>query len=173
MNLQRFSKIILAFALIMELYCFAASYSENQEEGPIGTNPVSYFFTDATIESLKVNYHAKGTASDSLVVHNNTTKQLNVIAPIKRSTPYSGTTNASGVYTVTFATPYAVAPNIQANMVNQSATNQFLRISAISTTGFTVNTFARASLTVLGLELLAAATVVVPSAPVDVLITEK
>lgn len=158
---------------IFVIYCFFASYSENQEEGPIGTNPVSYFFTDATIESLKVNYHAKGTSSDSILVHNNNTKQLNVIAPFKRVTPYSGTTNASGVYTVTFSTPYAVTPNIQANMVNQSATNQFLRISAISTTGFTVNTFARASLTVLGLELLAAATVVVPSAPVDVLITEK
>lgn len=158
--------------MIFALSCFFASYQE-KSDGPIGTNPVSYFFTDATIESLKVNYLGVGTSADSIVVHNNTTKQFNRIAAPKKSTPYSGTTNASGVYTVTFPVAYAVAPNIQANMVNQSATNQFLRISSITTTGFTINTFARASLTVLGIELIAAATTNVANAPVDVLITEK
>ena len=171
--MDKLTKVLVAFLGLIAISCFFASYNEKKADGPIGTNPVSYFFTDATIESLKVNYLGVGTSADSIVVHNNTTKQLNRIAAPKKATPYSGTTNASGVYTVTFPTAYAVAPNIQANMVNQSATNQFLRISSITTTGFTVNTFARASLTVLGLELLAAATVVVPSAPVDVLITEK
>lgn len=91
----------------------------------------------------------------------------------KRQETYSGTTNASGVYTVTFATPYSVAPNIQANIVNQSNTNQFLRVTSVSTTGFTVNAFARASISVLGLDLLAFATTNVNGAAIDVLITEK
>lgn len=91
----------------------------------------------------------------------------------KRQETYSGTTNASGVYTVTFPQPYAAAPNIQANIVNQSATNQFLRVTSISATGFTVNVFARGSLNVLGIDVLLFTTTNVNGAAVDVLITEK
>lgn len=91
----------------------------------------------------------------------------------KRRETYSGTTNASGVYTVSFATAYAAAPNIQANIVNQSATNQFLRVSSVSTTGFTVNAFQRSSVTLLGIDLLLFATTNVNGASVDVIITEK
>lgn len=39
--------------------------------------------------------------------------------PNKRHETYNGTTNANGVYTVTFATAYAVAPNVQASMVTE------------------------------------------------------
>jgi hypothetical protein len=87
--------------------------------------------------------------------------------------PYSGTSNASGVYTVTFAQAYSVAPNIQANIVNQSATNQFIRITSISTTGFTVNVFQRNSINLLGTDVLLFSTANVSGASVDVLITEK
>lgn len=56
---------------------------------------------------------------------------------LKPSIPYSGTTNASGLFTVTFGTAYASTPNIQANIINGSDT-QNIRTTSVSTTGFTV-----------------------------------
>lgn len=91
----------------------------------------------------------------------------------KRQEVYSGTTNGSGNYTVTFSTPYSVAPNIQASISNQSAVNQSIRVSSVSTTGFTVNVYQRNSVTLLSVEVLLAATVNVSGATVDVLVTEK
>lgn len=90
-----------------------------------------------------------------------------------RQETYSGTTNASGVYTITFTDPYDTAPNIQASITNQSSTNQFIRVSSVSTTGFTINVYQRNSASVLGIEVLLAAVVNVNGATVDVLVTEK
>lgn len=93
---------------------------------------------------------------------------------VKRQETYTGTTNASGNYVVTFSTPYSVAPNIQVNIANQgSSTNQFVKVVSASTTGFTVNVFQRNSVTLLSVEVLLAATVNVSGATVDVLVTEK
>lgn len=85
----------------------------------------------------------------------------------KRRETYSGTTNASGVVTVTFGTAFSVAPNIQANLIN-AADNQNLRITSITTTGFTV--LARTRTDALGLLPTWANA---PSLAVDILITEK
>jgi len=85
----------------------------------------------------------------------------------KRQETYSGTTNSSGNYTVTFGTSYSVAPNIQANIIGGSNTN-LIKITSISNTGFTVNVVNRTD--VVGL---------LPSysnvngASVDVIVTEK
>src|SRR6218665_1630497 len=75
--------------------------------------------------------------------YNSSTGVLNVpnYTPTKRTEVYSGTTNASGVYTVTFPVAFSVAPNIQASITNQGSTNQYLRVSNISTTGFTINAY--------------------------------
>jgi len=92
---------------------------------------------------------------------------------IKRQETYSGTSNSSGVYTVTFSTSFSVAPNIQANIINQSSTDQFLRITNVSATGFTINIFERAPVTLLGISLLPGNVNNVNGASIDVLITEK
>lgn len=55
----------------------------------------------------------------------------------KREEVYSGTTSGSGTYTVTFAMPYSVAPNIQSTCTNCSDT-QRARVTSVSTTGFTI-----------------------------------
>lgn len=94
------------------------------------------------------------------------------ISKSKRQETYSGTTNSSGVYSVTFSQAYSVAPNIQANIIGGTA-NQFLVITSISTTGFTVNAYQRNAVTLLATEVLLASTVNVNGANVDVLITEK
>ncbi len=85
----------------------------------------------------------------------------------KRAETYSGTSNGSGNYTVTFGTAFAVAPNIQANVVNGTDT-QTVRITSVSTTGFTV--LVRNRTDVLG---LLPSYSNVSGAAVDVLITEK
>lgn len=91
----------------------------------------------------------------------------------KISTTYSGTTNSSGIYTVTFSQVYSVAPNIQANITNQGSTNQFIRITSVTTTGFTVHVFQRNSINLLGTDVLLFSTSNVNEASVDVVITEK
>ncbi len=86
---------------------------------------------------------------------------------LKRQETYSGTTNASGNYVITFGTSYSVAPNIQANIIGGSNTN-IIKIVSVSTTGVTVNVVNRTD--TLGL---------LPSysnvngASVDIVITEK
>lgn len=66
----------------------------------------------------------------------------------RRSETYSGTTSGAGVYTVTFGTAYATAPDVQPQLINPTD-NQFVRVTAVSTTGFTVN--ARSRTDVVGL----------------------
>lgn len=87
----------------------------------------------------------------------------------KRQETYSGTSDASGLYTVTFGTSFSAAPNIQANVIG-GTTEQVSRIISVSTTGFQVHIFQRA--TVLSLAL-STATTNVNGAAVDVLITQK
>lgn len=115
------------------------------------------------------------TTGTGAATYNNTTGALNIPTPAtaKRIVTYSGTSDANGAYSATFSPAFSVAPNIQANITNQSATNQFLRVTSVTTTGFTVNVFQRASLTVLGLELIAASVTNVSGAAIDVLVVEK
>lgn len=96
-----------------------------------------------------------------------------IVTAGKRLELYSGTTNSSGNYTVTFSSAYSVAPNIQASITNQSVTNQFLKITSVSTTGFTINVFQRNSVNLLSTDLLLSTTVNVNGATIDVLINEK
>lgn len=91
----------------------------------------------------------------------------------KRIDSYSGSTNSSGTYTVTFSSSFSAAPNVQVNIPNQSSTNQFIRVSSVNTTGCTIQVYARATLTVLGIDLLSAGTTNVNGASVDVLVVEK
>lgn len=90
----------------------------------------------------------------------------------KRQETYSGSTNASGNYTVTFGTAYAAAPNIQANITGGTAL-QRSTITSITTTGFTVNVVSQNTNTLLGIVSLVSSTTLVNGASVDVLITEK
>ena len=95
------------------------------------------------------------------------------ITTAKRQETYSGTSDSSGVYTVTFGTAFSVAPNIQAGLVNQSSTDHFIRVSSVSATGFTVNVFSRTPVTLLGISLLPGTIANVSGDSIDVLVTEK
>lgn len=114
-------------------------------------------------------YHTTARARSSVssgqgIAYNSST---GVISTAKRQETYSGTTDGSGNYTVTFGTSYSVTPNIQANIIGGSNT-EFIKITSISTTGFTVNVTNRVDTA----GLLPSFSNV-SSASVDVLITEK
>ncbi len=86
----------------------------------------------------------------------------------KRRETYSGTSAVTtGAYSVTFPTAFSSAPNIQANIINPTDT-QSLKITNISTTGFTV--VARNRTDVIG---LLPAFSNASGLAIDVLITEK
>lgn len=91
---------------------------------------------------------------------------------LKRQETYSGTTNSSGEYTVTFGTSFSTAPNIQANIIGGNA-NQVLTITSISSTGFTVKVVERQTDTILGIVVLRNSTTNVNGASINVLITEQ
>jgi hypothetical protein len=137
-------------------------------------------FDSATMQTKITQAQARAgisvtTTGSGAATYNNTSGVINIPTPAasKRVETFTGTSNASGVYTVTFSTPYATAPNVQASITNQSATNQFIRVSSVTTTGCTINVYARSAVTLLGLEVLLAATTNVSGAQVALLITEQ
>lgn len=93
------------------------------------------------------------------------------VSKTKRQETYSGTTDGSGNYTITFATAYSVAPNIQTSYIGGTAL--YRSIVTVSTTGFTVNIVSQNTNSLLGIVSLVSSTSNVSGASVDVLITEK
>lgn len=89
----------------------------------------------------------------------------------KRQIAYSGVTDASGNYTVTFSTPFSVPPNIQVNVIGGNYL--YRKITNVTTTGFTVNVSAQNTTVVATISVIGVGVSVVSNANVDVLITEK
>lgn len=87
----------------------------------------------------------------------------------KRVEVYSGSTNGSGNYTVTFGTAYPSPPYVVPTIPNQSSVNQYVRVTAVSTTGFTVHAYGFQSL--LGALQLGSSNLT--SLAVEVLVREK
>lgn len=89
------------------------------------------------------------------------------ISSTKRQETYSGTTNVSGLYTVTYSTAYSVAPNVQFQ-INGGLVTHTIRLTASTTTGFTVYVQNRTDI----IGLLPSYSNV-SGASVDILVTEK
>lgn len=121
----------------------------------VGAAALSHTHTIANITGLQTALDAKQNTSS-----------------VKRQETYSGVSDASGNYTVLFSTPFNVAPNIQTQVVNGTH-NISLRVSSVSTTGFTVSVGTRASLAVLGLSVLSFDVTVASGVSIDVLVTSK
>lgn len=145
----------------------------------LASNPAGYTTNTGTVTSVSAGTGLTGgpiTTTGSLSLANVgtagtyglvTTNAQGQVTAGKRTETYSGTTNGSGVYTISFVTAYGAAPNIQANIINGTDT-QNIRTTAISTTGFTV--LVRNRTDVVG---LLPSWSNVSGATVDVLITEK
>lgn len=89
----------------------------------------------------------------------------------KRLEQYIGTTDANGLYTVTYTTAFAARPSIQPEP--PLASNQVWVLVSSSATGFSLRLTQRASVTVLGLEVLLAATTNVAAAPARVQVIQQ
>lgn len=84
---------------------------------------------------------------------------------------YSGTTDGSGNWTVTYPTAFSAVPQVQLQLTAPT-TEQICRLTASTTTGFTANVFARVSLTVATLNLLSFSVNNVASAPIKAIVVE-
>lgn len=91
---------------------------------------------------------------------------------IRRVETFSGVTNASGNLTFTYSTPYSSVPDVQPQLT-AGTPSQVVRITSSTTTGFTVQVTNRASVTLLAVEVLLAATTPVVGAAVNILVTAR
>ncbi len=89
----------------------------------------------------------------------------------KRIEAYAGVTDANGLYTVTYSVAFSAAPNVQPEPPTV-ANYTWIKVTS-TTTGFSLRLIQRASLTVLGLELLAAQFTNVVGAAAKVLVVEN
>ena len=85
--------------------------------------------------------------------------------PVRRTETYSGVSNASGNYVVNFVNAFSAIPNVQPQPINPDL-KDFCRVTAVSTTGFTINIQRRTDIAGL-LPTYAAVT----NAPITVLVT--
>lgn len=85
---------------------------------------------------------------------------------------YSGTTNASGEFSVVYIEPYLVAPVVLPVILPNGAAERTVRVSANSTTGFTVKVEQRSSINLLGADVLLATTTNVSGATVSVVVIQ-
>lgn len=90
----------------------------------------------------------------------------------KRPETFNGTTNASGIFTVTFVNTYSTPPHVNPVIINGAA-NQTILLSNVTTTGCTVTVVQRTSVTLLAVEVLLAATAPVSGATVGVLVVPR
>lgn len=88
----------------------------------------------------------------------------------KRLEQYIGTTDANGLYTVIYPTPFSARPSIQPEP--PLVANQVWVVVSSSSTGFSLRLTQRSSVTLLGLEVLLAATTNVSAAPARVQVVE-
>ncbi len=91
---------------------------------------------------------------------------------IPRIETYNGTTNASGDFTVTYAVPFTVIPHVNPVTYPPADSTTRVRITAASTTGFTVKTERNAGVSLLGIDVLLLGTSNVASVPVRILVVE-
>lgn len=89
---------------------------------------------------------------------------------VGKYTIYSGTTNASGEYVVTYPVAYSQAPTIIPVQLPTTAANKTIRIVATTATGFTVKVEQRNSVNLLAVDVLLATTVAVNGASVQVVV---
>ena len=89
----------------------------------------------------------------------------------KRIEQYNGTTDASGLYTVTYATPFAQIPNVQPEPPSV-ANYTWVKVTS-TVNGFSIRLIQRASLNVLGLDVLASTFTNVSGGAARVLVVEN
>jgi hypothetical protein len=91
---------------------------------------------------------------------------------MKRIEAYSGTTDASGNFSVTYLVPYNTIPYVGPSTYPNADATTRVRVTASSTTGFTVHTEKNSTVTILTIDVLSPGVIAVGSVPVRVLVIE-
>ena len=94
------------------------------------------------------------------------------IPTVRRVETYLGATNASGNYTVTYASAFPTVPDVQPQ-TQIGVANQSVLVTSSLTTGFTIQVVLRASINILGSDVLLASVSPVNGASVSVLVTAR
>jgi hypothetical protein len=147
--------------------------------GGEGTNGDYYVGFDQMTETLRIINTAKGNAAtDKFLVKasNNYVREVTgdeMKAALKLPVSYSGTTNASGEYTITFPAAYSVPPSVSPELPNNTNPNRVINVLSVSTTSCTVRVTQKNSVNLLSTDLLLAANVAVNAAAVDVIVLPK
>lgn len=141
----------------------SGSYSDLSGKPTLSAVAVSGAYADLsgkpTIPAAQVNSDWNSTSGLSQVLN----KPF-----IRRTEAYEGTTDSNGEFSVTYTTAFSVRPVVNPQITVQSNPNQSVRVTASSTTGFTVKVEQRATLSVLGLDVLAASPTAVSGQTVSV-----
>lgn len=151
---------------------------------PLGTNPAGYLTAAGiankadkatTLAGYGITDALTGAALTTALGGYTTTAALTALlaakadaSSVKRIDTYIGTTDANGLYTVTYPTPFAAVPSVQPEPP-ALASQVWVKVSS-TTAGFSLRLTQRNAATVLGLELLLAGTVNVASAPARVVV---
>jgi hypothetical protein len=130
----------LSFDLISELYIYD-SFSDLSLifcNGRLSLNdePVSAYMYSLSSMAIDDGYKVIKPTSIS-VGSPGRWLRISIGDAVKRQETYSGVSNASGIFSVTFPTVYAAAPNIQAQLIGGTDTQSLTSVLA-SATGFTV-----------------------------------
>lgn len=91
---------------------------------------------------------------------------------LRKVETFLGTTDASGNFTITFANTYTTPPDIQPQLISGTF-NQVVRVVSVSTTGCVVQAAQRNLVTLLSVEVLLGATVVLSGATISVQVTSR
>lgn len=104
-------------------------------------NPTTRQLQLKSVDSLRikpVNFTRTSSPSDGQCARwNATSSAWEWFTPATGSTTYTGTTNASGVYTVTYASAYSTTPNVQMSFIGSNP-RDVIMLTSSTTTGFTV-----------------------------------
>lgn len=127
---------------------------------PLVTNPAGYLTTASIAGKVNV--------SDTAAMLSPYLKSF----LLRKTETFLGSSDASGNYTVAYGASYPSTPDVQPQLQTGIVT-QSVRITASSTTGFTVNITNRAVTSLLGIDLISGTATVVNGASVSVLVTAR
>lgn len=125
--------------------------------------PYSTITGKPTIPAAQVNSDWNATTGVTQILNKPTVPKFETL---------QGTTGSNGIYQVTFGKTYTTPPHVNPVVINGTAA-QVTVLSNLTTTGCTISVQQRAAVTLLGLEVLLAATTAVANATVGVLVVAR
>lgn len=146
------------------------------------TTVSGYGITDAATSAQLASYATTASLTNGLASKLNTpagtTSQyvrgdgsLATLPAARRIETYTGTTDANGLYTVTYPSAFSSVPSVQPQP--PTAANQVWVVVSSTANGFSLRLTQRASVNLLSVEVLLAATTNVAAAPAQVLVVSQ